>query len=186
MPCSANYGRSIPASRTNSHRRKAFARKLGGPMPCRAASLSRDCARQRRGPHVFSATLRSQLPQSSLLGATARGVNCIRRPARHPPWRGVTAWRRMDRTAAGEPSVPSPARASCATALLYIGLQERGRPRGVPETPPEPQLCAECEDDAEREIVLDTARGGAYYSILRQARKRLSESRGGHPRRREP
>lgn len=50
----------------------------------------------------------------------------------------------------------------------------------------ESQMCAECEDDAEREIVLDTARGCAYYSILRQARKRLSESRGGHPRRREP
>ena len=55
-----------------------------------------------------------------------------------------------------------------------------------PRTPPEPHMCAECEDDAEREIVLDTARGGAYYSILRQARKRLSESRGAEPRRREP
>ena len=49
-----------------------------------------------------------------------------------------------------------------------------------PRAPPEPHMCAECEDDAEREIVLDTARGGAYYSILRQARKRLSEPRG-HP-----
>ena len=58
--------------------------------------------------------------------------------------------------------------------------------RKAPASPPEPHMCAECEDDAEREIVLDTARGRAYYSILRQARKRLSESRGGHPRRREP
>ena len=41
-------------------------------------------------------------------------------------------------------------------------------------------MCAEREDDAEGEIVLDTARGRAYYSILRQARKRLSEPRG-HP-----
>ena len=55
-----------------------------------------------------------------------------------------------------------------------------------PRAPSEPHMCAECEDDAEREIVLDTARGGAYYSILRQARKRLSESRGAEPRRREP
>ena len=39
-------------------------------------------------------------------------------------------------------------------------------------------MCAECEDSAEGEIVLDTARGCAYYSILRQARKRLSEQRG--------
>ena len=58
--------------------------------------------------------------------------------------------------------------------------------RNPPRTPPEPHMCAECEDNAEGKIVLDTARGGAYYSILRQARKRLSESRGGHPRRREP
>ena len=55
-----------------------------------------------------------------------------------------------------------------------------------PRTSSEPHMCAECEDNAEREIVLDTARGGAYYSILRQARKRLSESRGVEPRRREP
>ena len=60
------------------------------------------------------------------------------------------------------------------------------RGRKAPSNPSEPQMCAECEDDAEREIVLDTARGGAYYSILRQARKRLSESRGDKPRRREP
>ena len=50
-----------------------------------------------------------------------------------------------------------------------------------PRTSSKPQMCAECEDDAEREIVLDTARGCAYYSILRQARKRLSESRGAIP-----
>ena len=56
------------------------------------------------------------------------------------------------------------------------------RPRSLSK----PHMCAECEDNAEREIVLDTARGGAYYSILRQARKRLSESRGAEPRRREP
>ena len=58
--------------------------------------------------------------------------------------------------------------------------------RNPPSDPSGPHMCAECEDEAEREIVLDTARGGAYYSILRQARKRLSESRGAEPRRREP
>ena len=55
------------------------------------------------------------------------------------------------------------------------------RGRKAPSNPPKPQMCAECEDSAEGEIVLDTDRGGAYYSILRQARKRLSESRGAIP-----
>ena len=45
-------------------------------------------------------------------------------------------------------------------------------------SPFKPHMCAEREDDAEGEIVLDTARGCAYYSILRQARKRLGEPRG--------
>lgn len=54
-----------------------------------------------------------------------------------------------------------------------------------PRIPFKLHMCAEREDDAEGEIVLDTARGCAYYSILRQARKRLSEPRG-RPRRREP
>ena len=49
------------------------------------------------------------------------------------------------------------------------------------QTPSEPHMCAECEDSAEGEIVLDTARGCAYYSILRQARKRLSEPRDESP-----
>ena len=47
-----------------------------------------------------------------------------------------------------------------------------------PRIPFKLHMCAECEDNAEGEIVLDTARGCAYYSILRQARKRLSEPRG--------
>ena len=58
-------------------------------------------------------------------------------------------------------------------------------PQCALEPPSEPHMCAECEDSAEGEIVLDTARGCAYYSILRQARKRLSEPRG-RPRGREP
>ena len=52
------------------------------------------------------------------------------------------------------------------------------RPQSCPRSSSEPHMCAECEDDAEGEIVLDTARGCAYYSILRQARKRLGEPRG--------
>ena len=63
--------------------------------------------------------------------------------------------------------------------VLYELRQKHLVPR--PRASSEPHMCAECEDNAEREIVLDTARGGAYYSILRQARKRLSESRGGIP-----
>ena len=63
-------------------------------------------------------------------------------------------------------------------------LATRG-PQSCPRSSSEPHMCAECEDNAEGEIVLDTARGCAYYSILRQARKRLSEPRG-RPRRREP
>ena len=59
-------------------------------------------------------------------------------------------------------------------------LAARG-PQCALEPPSEPHMCAECEDDAEGEIVLDTARGRAYYSILRQARKRLSEPRGATP-----
>ena len=89
------------------------------------------------------------------------------------------------------PRAPSPAAAACGCAV------QRALPRAPwaihiekaeirPETHPEPHMCAECEDGAEGKIVLDTAREGAYYSILRQARKRLSESRGDIPRRREP
>ena len=63
-------------------------------------------------------------------------------------------------------------------------LAARG-PQCALEPPSEPHMCAEREDNAEGEIVLDTARGRAYYLILRQARKRLSEPRGP-PRRREP
>ena len=63
-------------------------------------------------------------------------------------------------------------------------LATRG-PQCALEPPPNPQMCAECGDDPEGEIVLDTARVCAYYSIVRQARKRLSEPRG-RPRRREP
>ena len=59
-------------------------------------------------------------------------------------------------------------------------LAARG-PQCALEPPPEPHMCAEREDNAEREIVLDTARGRAYYSILRQARKRLGEPRGATP-----
>ena len=86
----------------------------------------------------------------------------------------------------------TPSRPGRAPAIYGEGRKAPESPAGCkgaakrPRTPPEPHMCAECEDDAEREIVLDTARGCAYYSILRQARKRLSESRGGHPRRREP
>ena len=50
-----------------------------------------------------------------------------------------------------------------------------------PRIPFKLHMCAECEDNAEGEIVLDTARGCAYYSILRQARKRLSEPRDESP-----
>ena len=63
----------------------------------------------------------------------------------------------------------------------------RERPVGTrktamrPRTPFKSHMCTEYEDIARREIVLDTDRGCAYYSILRQARKRLSESRGGDP-----
>ena len=59
-------------------------------------------------------------------------------------------------------------------------LATRG-PQCALEPPPEPHMCAEREDNAEGEIVLDTARGRAYYSILRQARKRLGEPRAESP-----
>ena len=101
------------------------------------------------------------------------------------------------------PRVPSPAVAACGGTVKRVPPRARpvyihGRAQSArtppgckgtatrPRAPSEPHMCAECEDNAEREIVLDTARGGAYYSILRQARKRLSESRGAEPRRREP
>ena len=63
--------------------------------------------------------------------------------------------------------------------VLYELKQKHLVPRL--RTPPEPHMCAECEDDAEREIGLDTARGCANYTILRHARKRLSEPRDGSP-----
>ena len=49
----------------------------------------------------------------------------------------------------------------------------RERTKGRDQAPPKHHMCAECEDNAEGEIVLDTARWCAYYSILRQAPTRL-------------
>ena len=77
---------------------------------------------------------------------------------------------------------PSCIRGRAQTARIPPGYKG---PAMRPRAPSDPHMCAEREDNAEREIVLDTARGCAYYSILRQARKRLGEPRG-RPRRREP
>ena len=70
---------------------------------------------------------------------------------------------------------PSCIRGRAQTARIPPGCKG---PAMRPRSPSEPHLCAEREDIVEGEIVLDTARGRAYYSILRQARKRLGEPRG--------
>ena len=46
--------------------------------------------------------------------------------------------------------------------VLYELRQKHLVPR--PRTPPEPHMCAECEDNVEGEIVLDTARGRFHRS----------------------
>ena len=95
--------------------------------------------------------------------------------------RRIYTWRHR-RHGRRTPSRPGRAPSTCREgreapeSLLAI----RG-PQCALEPPSEPHMCAECEDSAEGEIVLDTARGCAYYSILRQARKRLSEPRDESP-----
>ena len=160
-------------------------RHVSGAMPRRAVSPSRDCARQ----------------HSSLLVVSPRHWISI--------WRGMGALKGL-----ALPMRPPPVAKRPAPCRVYIYggiagikdnafpllarpvyMQGRARSARTPpgykgaamrsEPPSGPHMCAECEDSHEGEIVLDTARGCAYYSILRQARKRLSEPRG-RPRRREP
>ena len=83
------------------------------------------------------------------------------------------------------PAIPSPPTARrppfAPNDSSYIGKAATKKGSMSRPEPFKSHMCTECEDSARREIVLDTDRGGAYYSILRQARKRLSESRGGDP-----
>ena len=51
-------------------------------------------------------------------------------------------------------------------------------PRAKHPRAPEARMCRKCGETARMKITLATGRGGAYYSILRQARKR----EGGKPR----
>ena len=161
-----------------------------GAMPRRAVSPSRDCARQRSSLLIVSprhwisiwrgmGTLKGlALPMRSPARLTLWNR---RRSASHLYMKASQAWKAQRLPAPGAPRLHAGKGAKRPNPLLAI----RG-PQCALEPPSEPHMCAECEDNPEGEIVLDTARGGAYYSILRQARKRLSESRGGHPRRREP
>ena len=160
-----------------------------GAMPRRAVSPSRDCARQRSSLLIVSP--RHWISIWRGMGALKGLALPMRPPAR------LTLWNRASLRVASihggiagmegaTPSRPGRAPPTCREGreapepLLAI----RG-PQCALEPLSEPHMCAECEDNHEGEIVLDTARGCAYYSILRQARKRLSEPRG-RPRRREP
>ena len=160
-----------------------------GAMPRRAVSPSRDCARQRSSLLIVSP--RHWISIWRGMGALKGLALPMRPPAR------LTLWNRASLRVAsihggiagmeGErlpaPGAPRLHAGKGAKRLNPFWLQ--GARNAPSSPPPNPQMCAECGDDHEGEIVLDTARGCAYYSILRQARKRLSEPRG-RPRRREP
>ena len=164
-------------------------------MPRRAVSPSRDCARQRSSLLVVSP--RHWISIWRGMGALKGLALPMRPPARLTLWnrtspRVASIYRGIAGIKGGTPSrsgrAPSYIRGRAQTARnppSPESLVAIRRPQSCPRSSSEPHMCAECEDSAEGEIVLDTARGGAYYSILRQARKRLSEPRG-HPRRREP
>ena len=158
-------------------------------MPRRAVSPSRDCARQRSSLLIVSP--RHWISIWRGMGALKGLALPMRPPARLTLWnrasprvasiyRGIAGMGR--RNAFPLRARPSYIQGRAQTARIppsYKGPAMR------PSSPSEPHMCSECEDNHEGEIVLDTARGCAYYSILRQARKRLSEPRG-RPRRREP
>ena len=169
-------------------------RHVSGAMPRRAVSPSRDCAHQRSSLMVISP--RHWISIWRGMGALKGLALPMRPPAR------LTLWNRASPRVASiyggiagmegaTPSRPGPpvymqgrAQSARIPPSPESLLATRG-PQCAPRAPSEPHMCTECEDNAEGEIVLDTARGCAYYSILRQARKRLSEPRG-RPRRREP
>ena len=158
-------------------------------MPRRAVSPSRDCARQRSSLLVVSP--RHWISIWRGMGALKGLALPMRPPAR------LTLWNRASPRVAsiyrGIAGIKDNAFRPRARPIYMQGRAQSARippsykgPAMRPSSPPSgPHMCAECEDNAEGEIVLDTARGCAYYSILRQARKRLSEPRG-RPRRREP
>ena len=157
---------------------------------CRAVrSPSGDCAHQRSSLLVVSP--RHWISIWRGMGALKGLALPMRPPARLPLWnRASLRVASIYRGIAGmEGATPS---RSVRVHLIYREgrkppeslLATRG-PQCDPRAPSEPHMCTECEDNPEGEIVLDTARWCAYYSILRQARKRLSEPRG-RPRRREP
>ena len=152
------------------------------------AAMSGRAPRSRRRGSTQHLLVQAPLPVD--MPAESSEIAC--RAAAHPrigrPGAGKAACLAFrlppSRLADAQCNVPCPGRAPSiyteGRKALEPLLAKRGPQRAL-EPPPEPHMCAECEDDAEREIVLDTARGGAYYSILRQARKRLSESRGAIP-----
>ena len=158
---------------------------VSGAMPRRAVSPSRDCAHQRSSLLVISP--RHWISIWRGMGALKGLALPMRPPARLTLWnRASSRVASIYRGIAGmEGATPS---RSVRVHLIY--REGRKPPESLlatrgPQSCPKPHMCAECEDNPEGEIVLDTARGCAYYSILRQARKRLSEPRG-RPRRREP
>ena len=163
-------------------------------MPCRAVSPSRDCARQRSSLLVVSP--RHWISIWRGMGALKGLALPMRPPAR------LTLWNRASlRVASIHGGIAGMEDNAFRPRARPVYMQGRAQSARIPpspesllatrgpqcalEPPSEPHMCAKCEDSAEGEIVLDTARGCAYYSILRQARKRLSEPRG-RPRRREP
>ena len=157
---------------------------------CRVVrSPSGDCAHQRSSLLVVSP--RHWISIWRGMGALKGLALPMRPPARLPLWnraslRVASIYRGITGMEDATPSRPGRAPSTCREGRRAPeSLVAIRRPQSCPRSSSEPHMCAEREDDAEGEIVLDTARGCAYYSILRQARKRLSEPRG-RPRRREP
>ena len=156
---------------------------------CRAVrSPSGDCAHQRSSLLVVSP--RHWISIWRGMGALKGLALPMRPPARLPLWNRASL--RVASIYGGIAGIKDNAFPLRARPVYMQGRAQSARipptykgPAMRPRAPSEPHMCAECEDNAEGEIVLDTARGCAYYSILRQARKRLSEPRGP-PRRREP
>ena len=149
-----------PSNRREAEREAA--NRFAGIRPHAAQrSVSRRCERC----HVGQSPA---LPSPRLDPTPSGPSSTARRYARgeqrdRVPRRSASAYRPSRCGEGRVPRVPSPAVTACGCTVQRTRPGHRGpsiyrKGRNAPSNPPEPHMCAECEDDAEREIVLDTAR----------------------------
>ena len=92
--------------------------------------------------------------------------------------------------------IPCPFQAQClalpagrlrpSRSLVLPRCRRCASPASPPRAPPRPHMCRKRGETARGKIVLARGGEGAYYSLVRQARKREGGKPRGPPRRREP